>query len=182
MSFIITYSPHTPYNYSKRECQENLKAIEELELGLNEEQTCALSSARETDNMFKELIKKLKKEGLLEDTIIVGFTDHPNKIVLKDDETDKLNKTLFFIYNSDMDSNQITTISSTIDILPTIKNLFSLQNEYIYPGNDLLNIKENNIVFSDYTYYNGKDILPLTKSMVEDLEYSKGILITNYYK
>ncbi len=100
MSFVITYSPHSPYTYEKIECQTNLSEIKKIYPDLdNEELLCAYSAARETDNMFKLLLEKLKEDNLLEDTIIVAFSDHPNNLVILDDETEKLNKTKFFIYN-----------------------------------------------------------------------------------
>ena len=64
----------------------------------NEEILCGYSSARETDNMFKLLLENLKKDNLLEETIIIAFGEHPNRIVIKEDETEILNRTSFFIY------------------------------------------------------------------------------------
>lgn len=182
MSFIITYSPHTPYEYSKVECQKNLKSIKKIKPKLSEEKICALSSARETDNMFKILLKKLKKDKKLDDTIIIAFSDHPNNVILKKNENDKLNKTVFFIYSHNMESHQINEVSSTINILPTIKNLFDLKGDYIYPACDLLNCKNNYVIFNDYTYYDGKKILSLGEKQNTDLEYSKNLLISDYYK
>lgn len=183
MSFIITYSPHTPYTYDKIECAKNLKDIQKLKLNTNnEEEICGYSSARETDNMFKILIEKLKADGKLEDTVIIAFTDHPNYIKYSEQETNILNKTLFFIYNSELEEHQIDEISSTINILPTIKNLFALEGDYYYPGCDLLNCKENYVIFNDFTYYDGKEIKPLTEKQYADVNYSKHLLISDYYK
>lgn len=182
MSFIITFSPHSPYNYSQMRCQKNLEDIKKLNLSLDEETICSYSAARETDNMFKLLLEKLKKDKLLEDTVIVGFTDHPNNIVNLNKENSKLNKTSFFIYNSEMESNQINSFSSTINILPTLHNLFNLNGDYVYPGCDLFNCKENYVLFSDFTYYNGKEILPIESKHKADIDYSTNLLISDYYK
>lgn len=182
MSFIITYSPHTPYAYSKIECSENIDEIKKIYSDLDEEKYCAYSSARETDNMFKILIEKLKEEGKLEDTVIIAFTDHPNNVLISEDEDEKLNKTIFFIYNEDMESNQINEFSSTINILPTINNLFNLESNYIYPGCDLLNCEDNYIIFKDYTYYDGENYFTLSGKPLDDVEYSKSLLISDYYK
>ena len=181
MSFIITYSPHSPYSYDKAECAKNLEEIEKLNLGYNEEVTSALSAARETDNMFKILLEKIEADNKLEDTVIVAFTDHPNNVIVREDESDVLNKTVFFIYNNEMESNQIETITSTINILPTIKNLFGLESNFIYPGYDALNTDEEYIVFKDYTYYDGNEIKPITEELKNDLEYSKALLVSDYY-
>ena len=183
MSFIITYSPHSPYTYEKIECTTNLDDIKEIYPDItNEEYLCGFSAARETDNMFKLLLEKLKEDNLLEDTVIVAFSDHPNKIIISDDETEKLNKTKFFIYSSELDSNQIDVITSSINILPTIVNLFGIDNDYLYTGYDALNTNEEYVIFRDYTYYDGTDIKPLTSELLNKVEYSSNILISNYYK
>lgn len=183
MSFIITYSPHSPYTYEKIECTTNLDDIKEIYPDItNEEYLCGFSAARETDNMFKLLLEKLKEDNLLEDTVIVAFSDHPNKIIIRDDETEKLNKTKFFIYSSEMDSNQIDVVTSSINILPTIVNLFGIDNDYLYTGYDALNTNEEYVIFRDYTYYDGTDIKPLTSELLNKVEYSSNILISNYYK
>mgnify|MGYP003299957588 CR=1 FL=1 len=182
MSFIITYSPHSPYEKSKIECQKNLEDIEKLYPSLNEEEICALSSARETDNMFKLLLENLKEDNKLEDTVIVAFSDHPNNVKLNEGESEKLNKTAFFIYSDDMKNHQINDISSTINILPTIKNLFDLKGEFVYPGCDLLNCEDNYIIFNDFTYFDGENVSEITEKQKLDIDYSKNLLISDYYK
>lgn len=182
MSFIITYSPHSPYTYQKEECQIHLEEIKKIyPEETNEEILCAYSSARETDEMFKSLLENLSKDNLLEDTIIIAFSDHPNKILLREDETKLLNKTVFFIYNNTMDSHQIDTITSSINILPTVINLFGINSKYYYPGYDALNYQDGYVIFNDYTYYDGSNIKKITQSMQSDIDYSKNLLISNYY-
>lgn len=182
MSFIITYSPHSPYTYDKIECQTNLDEIKKIYPDeTNEEYLCAYSSARETDNMFKILLEKLEKDNLLENTVIVAFSDHPNHIKLSEEETDILNKTKFFIYESSISENQINKITSSINVLPTIINLFNIETDYIYPSYDALNTNQNYVIFKDYTYYDGKNITTLTEEMYNEVSYSSNILISDYY-
>ena len=183
MSFIITYSPHSPYTYDKIECTTNLDDIKNIYPDVvDEEYLCGFSAARETDNMFKLLLEKLENDNLLNDTIIVAFTDHPNGIVIGEDETEKLNKTKFFIYSSEMGSNQVDTITSSINILPTIINLFGIDNKYLYTGYDALNTNEEYVIFSDYTYYDGNKISNLNDYLSKKLQYSSDVLISNYYE
>lgn len=182
-SFIITYSPHSPYTYDKIECQSNLTEIKEIySLLEDEELLCSYSAARETDNMFKLLLENLEKDKLLDDTIIVAFSDHPNHLLVREDETELLNKTIFFIYDKNMDKNEINTITSSINILPTVINLFGIETNYIYPGYDALNYNNGYVIFKDYTYYDGKNINNLTKEMYDDIKYSANLLVSNYYK
>lgn len=183
MSFIITYTPHDPYNYNKIECKENIEDINKIYPQIdNEEVLCSYSAARETDNMFKLLINKLKKDKKLEDTIIVAFSDHRNKAISLNNEDSKLNKTAFFIYDSTMGNNQIETVTSSINILPTILNLFGFNEEYVYPGYDALNIEEGYVIFKDLTYFNGNIIEPINSKMKKELDFSSDLLISNYYK
>lgn len=182
MSFIITYSPHSPFTYEKIECSKNLEEIKKITNETDEEKLCALSAARETDNMFKELLDRLESDGILDDTVIVAFSDHPNHLYLNSNENEPLNKTIFFIYNSEIKKHNIEKISSSINILPTVVNLFDLDNKIIYPGYDVLNTDKEYVFFKDYTYYDGKEIKKATKEMIEDVDYSSNILISDYYK
>ena len=183
MSFIITYSPHSPYTYDKIECTTNLDDIKNIYSDVvDEEYLCGFSAARETDNMFKLLLEKLENDNLLNDTIIVAFTDHPNGIVIREDETKKLNKTKFFIYSSEMGSNQVDTITSSINILPTVINLFGINSKYLYTGYDALNTNEEYVIFNDYTYYDGNELNKINNYLSRKLEYSSDVLISNYYE
>lgn len=80
-----------------------------------------------------------------------------------------------------MSENQINTITSSINILPTIINLFDIKTDYIYPGYDALNTNQNYVIFKDYTYYDEKNITPLTEKMYNEVSYSSNILISDYY-
>lgn len=182
MSFIITYSPHSPYNYQKEECTSHLSEIKQIYPNeTNEEILCAYAAARETDEMFRILIKKLETDNLLDNTIIIAFSDHPNKVLIRDDETDKLNKTIFYIYDNNMDSHQVDKLTSSINILPTTINLFDLDHKYVYPGYDALGDSEGYIIFDDYTYYDGKEIKNITKEMHDKIDYSINLLVSDYY-
>lgn len=182
MSFIITYSPHSPFTYDKIECKNNLEEIKKVTEETDEEKLCALSAARETDNMFKKLLEELEEDGILEDTVIVAFSDHPNHLLVRDDETDLLNKTIFFVYNSETKKHKINTLSSSINILPTIVNLFDLDNKYVYPGYDVLNTNEEYVFFKDYTYFDGENMKKATNDMIDAVSYSSNLLISDYYK
>lgn len=43
---------------------------------MNNETNCIYMQAKITDNFFKELLERLNEDGLLEDTVIIGYTDH----------------------------------------------------------------------------------------------------------
>ena len=145
------------------------------------EKLCGYAQMRETDDFFKELLTRLEKDNLLKDTVIIAFSDHPNSMFMSESETNKLNKTEMFIYNPQIKHKEVTKLSSTINILPMINNLFNLQTPYFYASYDPLNDDESYILFSDYTYYNGSEMLPITKDQRNRINVSKNILVSDYY-
>ena len=162
VNYIITYSVHTPFSNLGGIC----KILNELDgnIVVNEER-CAKKQAEETDYMMELLLQNLEDNDLLDDTIIVAFADHylytlNNKKILskyKDVSTNLINNTPFFIWSKNMKPMVIDDVTSQIDILPTVLNLFGLySNPNNYIGKDALNPDYDGIVFfSDYSWYDG---------------------------
>ncbi|MBQ4561891.1 MAG: sulfatase-like hydrolase/transferase [Clostridia bacterium] len=172
MHYIISYTPHTPFatdNY-----RGSLLAGERYGENIPEmtEEQCARLFASETDNMVGLLIQELEEHGLLEDTVIVAFSDHylytlNDKSILdsngKITENNLINHTPFMIWSKGMewsDNNESLTVdkvNSQIDILPTVLNMFGLgQPEGYYLGQDIFSDSYSGYVFfSDYSWYDG---------------------------
>lgn len=159
VSYIITYSAHLPYKTSKGTC--GMLTDEE---GLTE-LDCLKTQAKETDDMIKLLIEKLKEKDMLENTVIALFSDHyvytlENKEILetyKETDNNLINKTPFMIYNNGNVIKTIKEVNSQLDILPTLLNLFGIEyNVNNYIGRDILDKNYDPIVFfSDGSWYNG---------------------------
>ena len=81
-----------------------------------------------------------------------------------------------------MEENQINTITSSVNILPTILNLWGIDTDYVYPGYDALNYDDGYVIFKDYTYYDGNNMNEITEELYDELNYSSNVLISNYYK
>ena len=115
--------------------------------------------------MVELLLENLENKGLLNNTVIVAFTDHylytlDNIHILdkyKDVDTNLINHTPFFIWSNDIEPMKIDNVTSQIDILPTVLNLFDLyRNPNNYIGKDALNPDYEGLVFfSDYSWYDG---------------------------
>ena len=159
ISYIITYSAHMPYKTTKGTCP-----LLTDKTGLTEEE-CLRIQAKETDDFIKLLLENLKEKGLVENTVVVLFSDHyiytlENKSLLdkyKETNNNLINHTPFMIYSNGEVKGTIKDVNSQLDILPTILNLFGIEyypNNYI--GRDILNPKYDPIVFfSDGSWYNG---------------------------
>jgi phosphoglycerol transferase MdoB-like AlkP superfamily enzyme len=168
MDFVITYSVHTPYTIKRSQCNVNLNESErmQIQMGANENQICINAQARETDNFFKKLIETLTKENKINDTIIIGVTDHyayayPDREMIyklkKTNDINLISKVPFFIWGNNIGPVEISEVNSNIDVLPTIAHLFGLDYDLnYYIGKNVFDRNYNNFVFfNDYSWYDG---------------------------
>ena len=115
--------------------------------------------------MIELLLQKMEEKGVLDNTVIVAFTDHylytiEDQSVLdkyKNTSNNLINNTPFFIWSSDTKKTNIKKVTSQLNILPTVLNLFGIKhNVNNYIGEDALNPNYEGIVFfSDYSWYDG---------------------------
>ena len=168
LDYIISYSNHTPFSSTKGVCKKILELSytpEDVALMSLTEEDCARIQAKETDYMVSLLIELLKEKGVFDNTVFVVFTDHylytisDQSILDKYKETDNnlINHTPFFIYSSDMRKTNVNQVTSQLNILPTVLNLFGLEyHPNYYIGEDALNPNYSGYVFfSDYSWYDG---------------------------
>ena len=169
VDYIITYSGHIPFSKNKGVCKK-LYELDKVEIENFEdkdmtEEECVYRQNGETDYMMSLLLDTLKEKNLINDTVIVVVTDHylytieDQSILDKYKETSNnlINKTPFFIWSNNIKKATIKEVTSQLNVLPTILNLFGIDysvNNYI--GEDALNPKYKGIVFfSDYSWYDG---------------------------
>ena len=177
VDYIITYSNHLPFTNTKGVC----KLLYDMEIDLDDtvdmgeessstfvqltEEECIRKQAHETDYMMELLLKKLTELNLIDDTVIVVFTDHylytvEDKTILdkyKNTSNNLINKTPFFIWQNNMKRTNIKEVTSQLNILPTTLNLFGINyNPNYYIGSDALSPNYKGMVFfSDYSWYDG---------------------------
>ena len=140
--------------------------IYEIEIPDMTEEECARRQAKETDYMVELLLQNLKDKGLIDNTVIAVFTDHylytlTDQTIIEDYKgttNNLLNHTPFFIWSNNGEQNKVNEVTSQLNILPTLLNLFGLEyHPNYYIGEDALNKNYQGIVFfSDYSWYNGK--------------------------
>ena len=137
-SYIITSSTHFPYDIDSTLGNRYLDQITALYPDLPMNVKRYKSKAMELDKAIETLINLLEKQGILADTVIILYGDHfplkTDKQVFLDYGDPYHNRAQGFnvnmlpmiIYNSEVQGQQISTISSTLDLVPTIANLFDL--------------------------------------------------------
>lgn len=161
------------------------------------------------DEALGELITGLDEAGLLENTVLVIYGDHDARIARKeynlqnnyDKETNDLldkddenyleydsyqyelgRKVPFIIWTKDMDGTklniEVTNVMGMYDAMPTLGNMLGFYNQYAL-GNDIFNIKENNIVVfpngnwvTNKVYYNSQkgEYLSLVNEAISEEE------------
>ena len=152
-SYIITYSPHLPYDDSESNGKKALELYPQYDR--KNEFDVARAKARLTDDMAGELITRLKEEGLLEDTVILFFADHYTYGIENKEELHKLSdtedntnleRTPAFIYCAANETyKEVDKVSQTVDLEPTLLNLLGAE----VPGN----LMGNDIFDEDYQGY-----------------------------
>ena len=146
LNFIITRSAHLSYKYNEVLSHWGLKKYPEYRgLTGNEETDCAYLKARLVDDLFDRLLEELEAAGELENTVIIGVTDHYT-YGYKDmdsllhlsgvEETILLEKTPCFIWAADLEARDIDKVLNTSDLLPTVLNLLGIESPYDYIGHD----------------------------------------------
>lgn len=177
VDYIIAYSSHLPFTTEKGVCKKLVIEDTLKELGLEElpddynlpimtEEDCVRRQVKETDYMVQLLLQNLKDRNILDNTVIVVFTDHylytlsDQTILDKHKETGNnlINKTPFFIWTNNGETKKVTEVTSQLNILPTLLNLFGLEyHPNYYIGADALNNNyQGYVFFSDYSWYDGK--------------------------
>ena len=209
-SFYISYSAHLPYDEEDTKLREALKKHPDyIDETLDEETRNIFLLAHDTDEFFRLLIERLKEDGIYEDTVIIGVTDHlaygiknkDNLMKYSIDAGSKIQeKVPFFIFCPTLEPQTVTKVTGAIDIVPTITNLFGIKSEY-YLGNDAFDPSYKGFVhFPDGSWYDGEIfytpstdissftpeeqeyITQISKNIIEINEINDCVVISDYFK
>lgn len=175
-SFIITYSGHGPYteeqdtisapHLARARAVIDYSTVPYTTEAQKEEYTRAVAQAMETDAFIGGLRERLEADGHAEDTVLMLFTDHYCKyfsdaefISAIKGETDRnmLSNVPFVIWTEGITPQVYDKYVSTMDIAPTIVDLFSLDADLrYYIGNDMFGPDGGVVYFRNYAWYDGK--------------------------
>ncbi len=169
---IHTVSGHLNYNENHPQGIKHIDAVEQYEIDngitLPEEIKWYLAANMELDAAIGYLMEELAAAGKLEDTVIIMFGDHYAYGVdeqtiwdyddVKEDNNElDLHNVPFFIINNDPSINIFNenkdNYMSSIDIMPTVANLFDLRLDYNHVfGIDALASEDNIVRFADLSF------------------------------
>ncbi len=169
LNFVITRSAHLSYKYNEVLSYWGLKKYPQYHgLTGNEETDCALLKARLVDDFFARLMQELENKGQLDNTVIIGVTDHytygyKNEAALYAlsgvDEPLLLEKTPCFLWSTDLEARKVDKLLSTVDLVPTVLNLLGVTSEYRYLGRDAFSPEyEGRVLFSNGSWMFGDSV------------------------
>lgn len=161
-TFIITYSGHGPYGDTNPIYLAHEEEAKAAAARTDGNYVYAVGHAMETDLFIEGLMERLEESGLVENTVVVFYADHYNYYMLNDDlnmdikGVDSLNllqNTDFFIYSKDLEPQVVEKYTSSVDVLPTLANLFRLDADYaLMTGDDVFSDEGGYVFFNDNTW------------------------------
>lgn len=158
-SYIITSSTHFPYDIDSTLGNRYIEQISAIYPDLPMNVMRYKSKAMELDKSIETLMNLLDAQGILDDTVIILYGDHfplkTEKQVFLDYGDPYQNRSQGFnmnilpmiIYNTEVKGSQISKVSSTFDLVPTIANLFDLDYDpRFYFGVDIFDTTQERVV------------------------------------
>ncbi len=212
-TYYMTFSGHYQYDWKNIMCIRNKSQVKDLDYPLAVK--AYLSSNLELEKALTYLMKRLTEAGIEENTVIVLTTDHYpyglneyeyNRMAGKEIDTEfEKYRNSFICWKGGMEEPVVVDdICSTIDILPTLLNLFGFEyDSRLIIGRDVLSeadeiaiLADQSFITPDYRFNtatnslssaNGKELndsaAENTKKYVKNsFNLSREILNTNYYQ
>ena len=165
-AYYMTISGHLEYNFSG-----NYIAKKNKDLVADEPYSDAvkayLATQLELEKALTILMEELEAKGILENTVIVLNADHYpygleneqiSELLGHEVETNfELYKNQCIIYKAGMTPETIDEPCSTLDLLPTLSNLFGLEfDSRLYMGRDVFSDSEPFVMFNNRSWITDK--------------------------
>lgn len=163
MTYYMTVSGHLRYTYMGNSIATKNKDYVK-DLPYSEAVQAYLATQIELDKALELLINSLDEAGKLDDTVIAISADHYPYGLTNDeikecadyviDEKFDIHKNSFILWNSKMEkSYKVTKYASSLDMVPTILNLFNLEyDSRLLIGRDILSDEEGLVIFNDRSW------------------------------
>lgn len=189
-TYYMTISGHLEYNFTGNAMAKKNKDLVADE-PYSEHVRAYLATQLELEKSLTILMDELEAKGILENTVIVLNADH-YPYGLEDEEVSELlghevetnfelYKNQCIIYKAGMTPETIDEPCSTLDLLPTLSNLFGLDfDSRLYMGRDVFSDSEPFVMFNNRSWITDKcsynsntgEVINFTDEEVSD-EYVK---------
>ena len=210
LAYYMTVSGHFSYTFNDNYiAYKNQKYVNGL--NYSEKVRGYIATQIELDRALELLINRLEQEGILDDTVIVMLADHyPYDLSLKEvneastysrDDVVEVNHNNLIIWNSGIEPTIVEKVSMSMDVLPTVYNLFGVEyDSRLLMGTDIFSdsegiaiMKNRSWVTNKGTYYSASNKFVAKEEVSNDyvdiinqtvsnkLNISKMIISNNYY-
>lgn len=214
LAYYMTVSGHLNYT-TNGNCMASKNWEQVKNIPYSDKVKCYLACNIELDKAVGEILRKLEESGKLEDTVIVISGDHyPYGLTLdeineistyeRDNIFEKYNMPLLIWSNSMEEPIKINKIGSSLDVLPTVLNLFGIEfDSRLLMGRDILSNSKPLVIFSDrsfitdrgkynaitetFTPFNDQEVSEnyveeINKIIYQKYQFSRLILENDYYR
>ncbi len=190
MVYYVTVSGHAKWGFGYNAMAEKNKDLVS-DLNYSDTVRAYISANLELEKAMTTLLDKLSAAGKLDDTVIVMASDH-HPYFMEDEQMEELAgkeldkyslyKNDLIIYNPGVENVEVDKVCNTIDVLPTVLNLFGIEyDSRLIVGKDILSDSEGMAIFADYSWLADNDS---DYSNVVNNKYlvSKNIMVYDYYR
>lgn len=211
LTYYMTVSGHFRYtfrdNYIANKNKEYVK-----DLPYNENIKAYIATQIELDKALEYLINELEQAHQLDKTVIVLLADHyPYNLSMENintlstyerDQFVEVNHNALIIWNNKLAQKDINKVCMSIDVLPTVLNLFNIEyDSRLLVGKDIFANHEGLAFFANHSwvsdsgsYYANTNTFNLKKAVNADyiknmnnivnnrITYSKMVIANDYYR
>lgn len=165
-TYYMTVSGHLQYTFAGNAMADKNKELVKA-LPYSEHVKAYLACQIELDRAVAELISRLEKAGVAEDTLIAISPDHyPYGLTLQEigelaghkvEENFELYRGIFILWSKGMTPVQIDKPCSSMDILPTLSNLMGIEyDSRLLMGRDIMSDAPPLVIFSNWSWLTDK--------------------------
>lgn len=179
--YYMTVSGHLEYSWESNAISaKNQNRVADLDY--SEEVLAYIACQLELEDALTELLETLEEAGELENTVIALSGDHyPYGLTTEQytelrgeefDETFGLYENTFLLWSASMtEPVSVDTYCSSLDIAPTLSNLFGLEyDSRLYIGTDILSGTSPIVCFQDHSFITDRIMYDNTNSKIIQLD------------
>lgn len=167
VTYYMSISGHLEYNFMGGNAIANKNKDIVQDMNASNTIKAYMATQVEFDRSLEILLKNLENDGILEDTVIVISADHypyglSNSDIasyaswMKDPNFD-LYKNNLVIYNSELETTHVSKYTSSLDLLPTLLNLFGVEyDSRLLIGRDIFSSSDDLIIFNNKSWITSK--------------------------
>ena len=166
LAYYMSISGHLAYNFGGNAmANKNKSLVSDMNAG--DAIKAYMATQIEFDRSLELLINKLEEKGILDDTVLVIAPDHyPYGLTFDQireydpsisNENFDLYKNTLIIYNPSIEGVKVDKYVSSIDILPTLLNMFGITyDSRLLMGNDVFSDEEGLVIFNNKSWITDK--------------------------